>query len=96
MNPWAVVLAHDLENKPFSLETYLSQPRLQVEAARHVVWRLVLLVAPLKELVCELAREARGINRRRTSAGMDIPDMSEFFDFLWAERTYVLEKEEWP
>jgi hypothetical protein len=96
MNPFAIVLVHDLENKPLSLEEYLSQPRLQAVATRHLVWHLVLIVTPLKELVCELAHEARAINRRKTSAVMDIPDMAEFFDFLWADKAYVLGKEEWP
>ena len=91
-----MVLAHDLENKPLSVESALSEPRLQAEANRYVVWHIVLLIAPLKELVIELARKASEINLKHTTSVMHIPEMSEFFSFLLVDRAYILRKKRWP
>lgn len=91
-----MVVAHDLENKPLSVERALSEPRFQAEANRYVVWHIVLLIAPLKELVIEVAYEASKINLRQTTAIMHIPEMSEFFSFLPIDRAYILRKKRWP
>lgn len=92
----ATVVAHDLENRPLSLLTSLSEPWLQTEGSRYVVWHLVLLLSPLKKLVCTLSDEARPINLDQEPAIQHIPDMNDFFSFLWVDRTYVLRKKNWP
>lgn len=91
-----MVVAHDLENKPLSVESALSEPRLHAEASRYVVWHIALLIAPLKELVIELAHKASEINLKQTTAIMHIPEMSEFFSFLPIDRAYILRKKQWP
>jgi len=90
------VIQHDLENKSLSLEEWLSYPRLEAQAARHVVWRVVLLISPLIQLISELSAEATQINQSRTPEVIHVPYMNEFFNFLWVDRAYVLRKRRWP
>lgn len=96
MSGTTMVIAHNLDRKPLSLENALSEPRLLAEANRYVGWYIVLLIAPLKELVIELSHKASEINLKQTTAIRHIPEMSEFFSFLFVDRAYVLRKKRWP
>lgn len=92
----AFVRAHDLANRSMTLEDWYAQPQLLDEAAKHAVWHLVLVTAPLKEIVGYLSRLAADINRKQTLSTVHIPTMSEFYTFLWVDRPYVLRKKRWP
>lgn len=90
------VQVHDLEDKPLTVESWMSQPRLHEEAARHAIWHIALLIHPLMELVEELAREAMSVDKASDRKGASIPHMSEFYTFLWFNRQHILSKKKWP
>ncbi|HEX8209126.1 MAG TPA: hypothetical protein VF584_02985 [Longimicrobium sp.] len=90
------VRAHDLASRSMTLEDWFAQPQLLDEAAKYVVWHLVLITVPLKEIVVYLSHLAADINRKQTRSIVHIPSMSEFYTFLWVNRGYVLRKKRWP
>ncbi|MFZ5643491.1 MAG: hypothetical protein ACOY46_07865 [Bacillota bacterium] len=90
----ALVYAHDLSGTPLTLQGWLTQPQLLNEAAKHVIWHLILLIAPIMELIDVLSQQVAEIARGQKIS--NIPYMREFYDFLLTDRSYVLRKRRWP
>jgi hypothetical protein len=91
----AIVMAHDLENKPLSVGTMILQELLMKAIAPYVLWNLVVLILPITELVSQLAAEAQQISITKGISEMAIPHMDEFYDFLSLDQEYVLSRESW-
>jgi len=96
MKDSAFVLMHDLDDQPLTLQTWLSAPRLQAEAARHATWHVVRLIYPLIELIGNLARSAISVDQASGSELANIPYMYEFYNFLWLDKQHILRKKRWP
>jgi len=92
----SIVLASDLSGKPMTLSGWFSIPDLHNEAAKHVAWAIVSALQPLLNALYEASYAAESASRVVDPEHMNIPVMSEFFGFLWANRTYVMRKRKWP
>jgi hypothetical protein len=89
------VIAHDLEDRPLSVESMILLELLLKEIGPYVLWNLVVLIYPVTELVSELADTARRMTATRGSAIMVVPHMDEFYDFLQMDQEYVLSRTSW-
>lgn len=88
----STILAQGLDGSDRTLEQGFVLPALHEKAVRFVVLRIVQLLAPLKELIGDLSRKAYGLSTPQPP----FPQMHEFVEFLWADRSYVLGKKRWP
>lgn len=88
----SMILAQGLDGSDLTLEQGFVLPALHEKAVRFVVLRVVQLLAPLKELIGDLSRKAYGLG----IAQPPFPQMHEFVEFLWEDRSYVLGKKRWP
>lgn len=91
-----LVRAHDLSDLPLTQQAWLAQPQIYSLAARHATWYCFKLFSLLKDLVRSLTHDAIDLDLKRQSQIANIPEMSDFFDFLWADRDTVLRKKKWP
>ena len=91
----AVVMAHDLENKPLSVGSMILLELLLKAIGPYVLWNLVILILPITELVSRLAAEAQRISAKKGTTDMTIPEMDEFYDFLCLDQKYVLSRASW-
>jgi len=91
-----LVMASDLAGKPLSPDTMFSEPRLLDEAAKYLVWELLCLLAPLRDFVVKAGRSAELTEAAQSERIAHIPNISEFFDFIWLDKPYVLRKKRWP
>ena len=74
--------------------TWFSTPRLYDEAARHIVWEVVQFLGPLADSLRQDTTLGNCV-----SAGPErahVPNISEFYEFLCIDRSYVLRKKRWP
>ncbi len=65
-------------------------------AAKHAVYALVTLVVALREVINSLCDSAWKASPAGRSGMHDVPDMKEFFQFVWADSQYVKRKRMWP
>jgi|SRR3990172_1459501 len=91
-----LVRAHDLSDRPLTEQTWLAQPQIYSLAARYATWYCFKLFSFLKDLVRSLTHDAIDLDLKRQGQVANIPEMSDFFDFLWADRKIVLKKKRWP
>lgn len=87
---------NDLEKRPMSLEDSLALPKLHVLAASHIVWHLIQLIASIRQVVADFARNAANAGQTKDPTCMHIPDMTEFITFAWLNRAWVMKKRRWP
>lgn len=91
-----MVVAHDLVGNALSLSTALSEPALINAASKYVTWEVVSLLAPIRDVVVKAGDAAGSTPAAANRSVANVPTMSEFFDFLWLDRKYVLRKRRWP
>jgi hypothetical protein len=91
-----MVIAHDLGGNAFSVSTALSEPALVNAASKYVTWEVVSLMAPIRDVVVKAGYSADSTPAAANRSVANVPTMSEFFDFLWLDRKYVLRKRRWP
>jgi len=92
----SLVMASDLDGKPLSIATALSNPALLDAAAKQLIWELLSLLAPLRDFIVESGHSAERTTAAQTQSIAHIPNMSEFFDFIWLDRGNALRKKRWP
>ena len=92
----STVIASDLDKKPLTTTTWFSTPRLYDEAARFVIWELVQFLGPLRDFIVAAGNNAAQLRVGQGRTTANVPDMSEFYEFLWVDRNYVLRKKRWP
>ncbi|MCQ4166391.1 hypothetical protein [Tahibacter harae] len=90
------VLAHDLSGRPMGLGDWFRLPALHDEAAKHAVWIMIQALEPLTDAVGRAGAAAESASRANSASQLQIPDMPEFFYFLYPDRQYVLRKKRWP
>jgi len=90
------VIASDLSDEPLDMASALYKPALLDSASKHLVWELLLILAPLRDFIVESghASEQTVAGRNRNIA--NVPNLSEFFEFIWLDRDYALKKKRWP
>lgn len=87
------VLAHDLEKQPLDVRNALASPQLQDAAAPHAVYHVATLIDPLRNVLDAVCHHAHHVSGGRSGA---VPDMGEFFHWLWMDRPSILRKKRWP
>ena len=92
------VIASDLAGDPLTLNSAFAEPSLLDSASKHLVWELVTLLVPLRDVVVKAgyATDAIAVAAFGNRTETRVPELSEFFEFLAADRTYVLRKKRWP
>lgn len=81
-----------LDKQSLSTAHALVLPGLHGQAAKHAVLYTVKFLCPLRDLLSDLSHKAYTL-------GLSIPpfpQMQEFFEWLWDDRSYVLRKKKWP
>lgn len=91
-----LVIASDLADAPLSMASALYEPKMLDAASKHLVWDLLSLLAPLRDFIVETGHTADQTSAARSGSTAHIPNMSEFFEFIWLDRNYVLRKKRWP
>ncbi|UVM51568.1 hypothetical protein LOY38_05855 [Pseudomonas sp. B21-015] len=92
----AVVMASDLAGEPLTLSSVFSEPSMLDAASKHLVWEVITLLGPLRDVVVKTGYAVDSIAASRDPYGDRVPTLSEFFDFIWVNRPYVLRKKRWP
>ncbi|MEB0005155.1 hypothetical protein QN412_19320 [Pseudomonas sp. RTB3] len=90
------VFASDLTGKPLTLSSAFSEPSILDAASKYMVWEIITLLAPLRDAVVEAGDAADALASSVDPNGDRVPVLSEFFDFIWLDRTYVFRKKRWP
>ncbi|UVK87454.1 hypothetical protein LOY52_21730 [Pseudomonas sp. B21-051] len=91
-----MVLASDLAGEPLTLSSFYSEPSVLDTASKHLVWEVVTLLGPLRDVVVQLGETVDSIAASRQPPSDRVPYLSEFFDFIWVDRPYVMRKKRWP
>lgn len=76
--------------------TWFSTPRLYDEAARHIVREVVQFLGPLGDFIVAAGHNAGQLRVGRPRTTAHVPNISEFYEFLCIDRSYVLRKKRWP
>lgn len=92
----AISLISDLNQRPMDVMPLHVRASELDTAAKHAIYALVALIAALRDVIESLCDSAWEANPAGRSAIPDIPEMKEFFQFAWADKTYVLRKRRWP
>lgn len=92
----SIVNANDLADIPLSMATALSKPKQMDYAAKHLVLELLSLLAPLCDFIVKSGHNAEQTAVARSGNTIHIPNMREFFYFIWLDRELVLRKKRWP
>lgn len=89
------VVGHDLEKNELDIRAILHQPQLQDMAANYAVYYVICLIDPLREILSFVTDNARRVN---IELGLPdaVPYMTEFLDWAWLNKPYILRKKRWP
>jgi hypothetical protein len=85
-------LMQGLDKQALSTAHALVLPGLHEQAAKHAVLYTVKFLCPLRDLFSDLCHTAYDLGLSIPP----IPQMQEFFEWLWDDRNYVLRKKRWP
>ena len=95
MSGMAVVVGHDLEKNELDLRAVMEQPQLQYMAAAYAVYYVIAIVAPLRGVLSHVTDAARHVNMS-INAPDSVPYMTEFLDWAWFDKPYIMRKKRWP
>jgi len=90
-----VVISTDLAGRSLDFSSVFSTPRIYDLAAPHVIWEMLLLLAPMRDFVVAAAHAAAQLAQARGPEQV-IPFMAEFFEFIWLERSWQMRRKRWP
>ena len=91
----AIVLGTNLNGQPLDFVSAFSTPKIYDLVAPHIIWEVLLLLAPVKAFVVhtgDLANQLAASSRRRDF----LPYMPDFFEFIWPDRETQMRKKRWP
>tara|TARA_R110002049_G_scaffold188251_7_gene356615 strand:- start:10649 stop:11455 length:807 start_codon:yes stop_codon:yes gene_type:complete len=91
INDITLTLMSGLDQRPLSITEALSLPGLHEQAVRFAVFRLIKLLAPIRDLLRALRYEDYTLE-----SAPAFPEMHEFLSWIWDDRKYVLRKKKWP
>ena len=90
-----VVIGTDLGGRSLDFISAFSTPSIYELAAPHVIWEMLLLLAPMRDFVVAAGHAAAKLPQARGPEQV-IPFMSEFFEFIWLERSWQMRRKKWP
>ena len=91
-----MIVAQDLGGNALTMTTAISEPALLDYASKFLVWDIVSLLSPLRDVIVEASYAAENTPAASNRSIANIPTMSEFFNFIRLDRSYVLRKRRWP
>jgi hypothetical protein len=89
-------LIHGLDRQPLSMDEAIHLPALSFLAAQYAIYRLVLLLTPLRVLLSEVTGRVMQLDGSRGARIPSVPFMEEFVQFIWLDKKAVLRKKRWP
>ncbi|HEY1083806.1 MAG TPA: hypothetical protein VGE29_16205 [Prosthecobacter sp.] len=90
----AIVLGTDLRGLPLDFVSAFSTPKIYEMVAPHIIWEVLLLLAPIREFVVHTGVLSRQL---AASLGRDgVPYMPDFFEFIWPDREIQTRRKRWP
>jgi len=92
----AASLISDLNQQPMDVAPLHVRASELDTAAKHAIYVLVTLIAALRDVIDFLCDSAWAANPPGKASLAEVPDMSEFFQFAWTDRQYVMRKRQWP
>lgn len=92
----AQFIVHGLDKKLLSLEESLKLPALSFLAARYAIYRVFLLLAPLKAVLADATDRVMQLDHARGAQAPSVPYMHEFLQFVELDRQLILRKKKWP
>jgi len=92
----AKFIVHGLDKKLLSFEEALELPALSSVAARYAIYRVFLLLVPLKAVLAAATDRVMGLDLARGAQAPSVPYMHEFLRFVWLDRPLILRKKRWP
>lgn len=90
------VLRHGLDRSLLSTEASLVEPALAALAAPYAVYRTLLLIAPLQDLLRATSYRVHALNHTSGDGTPSVPYMHEFLDFVGFDKKSALAKKRWP
>jgi hypothetical protein len=92
----AKIIVHGLDKKLLSLEEAVELPALSSLAARYAIYRVFLLLVPLKSVLADATDRVMQLDQARDAQTPSVPYMQEFLQFVWLDRQLILRKKRWP
>ncbi len=94
--PFSMSLISDLDQGLPDVDRMLATSAELDVAAKHAVFELITLIAALRSVLAAVTDAARTVNVSRSRDLAEVPELSEFFEFAWPDRNYVMRKRRWP
>ena len=91
-----LVFSTNLADSPLTVDTIFAEPALQDVANKHLVWKVLCLLVPLRDFIVESSNRASQTESMEDPSVSNIPDMREFFHFISIDRAHALRKKIWP
>lgn len=91
----AASLISDMDRRQMDVIPLFTRASELDVAAKHAIYALVILIAALRDAIDTLCSSAWAANPPNASGVADVPDMKEFFQFAWPNRSYVMRKRRW-
>ena len=85
-----------LDRRLVSLGEALELPALGAVAARYAIYRVFLLLAPLKAVLEDATDRVMALDHARGADTPSVPFMLEFLHFIWLDKRAILRKKKWP
>jgi hypothetical protein len=92
----AASLMSDLDQRHMDVSPLHVRASELETAAKYAIYALVTLIAALRDVIDALCESAWVVNRAAQAGAAEVPAMTEFFQFAWADRQYVMRKRQWP
>lgn len=92
IDDYAYTLMHGLDKQSLSTVQALALPGLHDLASRYAVLHLVNFLASIRDLISDLSHKAYALG----APVPPFPQMQEFLEWLWEDRSHVLRKKRWP
>lgn len=91
----SVSICSDLGGRSLDISSSFKIPRLYDLAAPHMIWEMLLLLAPMRDFVVQACHLVNAVPRPPESRN-NAPWMTEFFEFLGLERSLQMRRKKWP
>jgi hypothetical protein len=92
IDEYSTTIMSGLDKKALSTFDIFNLPSLQAQAVKHVNFRIIKILFPIKKLIYNLSLEVYNLEEQVPP----FPQMQEFFQWLVDDRQYILRKKVWP
>lgn len=96
MGDSALSFIGDLDNKSLNVPDLHARASVLDSASRHAIYAIVVMIESLREVLGYVTETAQKAERLEGGKLPSVPNMTEFFNFAWSDRKYVMRKKRWP